>query len=114
MHFYYLSTYRMAELQVFGMEVEAVGRLTVERIAHNGAVHAVGVGGMDTELVGAAGFGVVVDESAPFIRGSHNLITGDGGFAVLEIDELVGAVVEVRTEGEADEVLGLLALRNAF
>ena len=67
MHFYYLSTYRMAELQVFGMEVEAVGRLTVERIAHNGAVHTVGVGRMNTELVGAAGFGVVVDEGSSFV-----------------------------------------------
>ena len=55
---------RVAELQIFGMEIEAVRRLTVEGIAHNGAVHAVGVGGMDTELVGAAGFGVVVDEGS--------------------------------------------------
>ena len=104
----------VTELQVFGMEVKSVGRLTVERIAHNGAVHAVGVGGMDTELVGATGFGVVGDEGAPFIRGIVYFITGDGGFAVLEIDELVGAIVEVGTEGEADEALGLLALRNSL
>ena len=57
----------VAELQVFGMEVEAVSRLTVERIAYDGAVHAVGVGGMNTELVGAAGFGVVVDEGVLFV-----------------------------------------------
>ena len=52
---------RMAELQVFGMEVETVRRLAIEGIAHDGTVHAIGVGGMDTELVGAAGLGVVVD-----------------------------------------------------
>ena len=46
------------------MEVETVRRLAIEGIAHDGTVHAIGVGGMDTELVGAAGLGVVVDEGS--------------------------------------------------
>ena len=48
----------MAELQAFGMEVQAVGGLSVEGVAHDGAVQAFGMGGVYTELVGTAGFGV--------------------------------------------------------
>jgi hypothetical protein len=73
---------RMTELQVFGMEVETVRRLAIEGIAHDGTVHAIGVGGMDTELVGAAGLGVVVDEGSSFIRGRQTvipLVKGVGG-----------------------------------
>ena len=51
----------MSKLQIFGMEAKAVGRLSVEGIAYDGAAQAVGVGGVHTELVGAAGLGVVVD-----------------------------------------------------
>lgn len=64
--FHYFSMGWMTELQVFGMEVETVRRLAIEGIAHDGTVHAIGVGGMDTELVGAAGLGVVVDEGSFF------------------------------------------------
>ena len=89
-------------------------RLTVEGIAHDGTVHAIGVGGMDTELGGAAGLGVVVDEGSPFRRGIANFISGNRGFAILEIDELEGAVVVVGTHGEADEAFGGHALRNTL
>ena len=57
----------MAEFQGLGMEVETVRRLAIEGVAHDGTVHAVGVGGMHTELVGAAGLGVVVDAGSPFV-----------------------------------------------
>lgn len=43
------------------MEIKTVCCLSVEGIAYDGAVHAVGMGGMDTQLVGAACFGVVGD-----------------------------------------------------
>ena len=46
------------------MEVETVRRLAIEGVAHDGTVHAVGVGGMHTELVGTTGLGVVVDEGS--------------------------------------------------
>lgn len=63
------ATYGMLELQPFGMEIEAVGRLAVERIAYDGAVQSVRVGGMHTELVGAAGLGV---KSEAGIRGLND------------------------------------------
>ena len=46
--------------------------------------------------------------------GRYYLIPGDGGFTILEIDELVGAVVIIRTEGEADEALGFFVVWNAL
>ena len=49
--------FRMPKLQPFRMQIEPFGRLSVEGIAHDGAVQAIGVGGMDTELVGAARLG---------------------------------------------------------
>ena len=49
------------------MEAKAVGRLSVEGIAYDGAAQAVGVGGVHTELVGAAGLGEVVDAGSPFV-----------------------------------------------
>ena len=68
------------------MEVESIGELAVEGVAYDGAVHSFRVGGMYSELVGAAGFGVVGDAGsvsccfmvfrewniplAPFARGS--------------------------------------------
>ena len=51
----------MAEFQGLGMEVETVGRLAVEWVTHDGTVHAVGMGGMDTELVGTSCFWPVGD-----------------------------------------------------
>ena len=49
----------MTELQAFGMEVHAVGCLSVEWVAQNGAVHAVRMCGVDTELMGTATLGIV-------------------------------------------------------
>lgn len=52
---------RMTELQCLGVKVEAVGGTAIERIAHDGAVQAVGMGSVDTELVGTACLGVEGD-----------------------------------------------------
>lgn len=49
--------FRMPKFQPFRMQIEPFGRLSVEGIAHDGAVQAIGVGGMDTELVGAPRLG---------------------------------------------------------
>ena len=54
-----LSRMGMTELETFGMEVHAVGSLSVEGVAQNRAVHAVRMGGVDAELVGTAALGIV-------------------------------------------------------
>ena len=51
----------MTELQCLGVKVEAVGGTAIERVAHDGAVQTVGMGSVDTELVGTACFGVEGD-----------------------------------------------------
>ena len=84
---------RMPELQAFGMEVHAVGGLSVEGIAQDGAVHAVRMGGVDAELVGTAALGIVGHAGTgvclAFYREcleTQYLVTGDGILSVLEID----------------------------
>ena len=119
---------RMHELQSFGMQVKPLCRLSVERVTHNGAVQAVGMGAMYAELVGAAGFGVEGNEGfglgsviprrlniplAPFVRGIDDFIAGNSRLAVLEIHHLQGTVIEIGTEGEADETFRCY-LRYAF
>ena len=42
------------------------------------------------------------------------LITRNRRLAILEANHLEGAVIEVRTHGEADEAFGLLALWDAI
>lgn len=54
----------MAEFQLFGMEIKAVCALAVEGVAQNGAIHAVGVGGMYAELVGATRLWPICDAGA--------------------------------------------------
>ena len=85
----------MTELQAFGMEIHAVGGLSVEGIAQDGAVHAVRMGGVDAELVGTAALGIVghagTEVFLVFYReglGTQYLVTGDGILSVLEIDHL--------------------------
>ena len=85
----------MPELQAFGMKVHAVCRLSVERIAQDGAVHTIRMSGMDTELVGTATLGIIgypgtgmflfIDETGCM---SQDLITGYCTFPMLEIDHL--------------------------
>ena len=56
------------EFQPFSMEVQTVGRLAIKGIAYDGAVHTVGMSGMDAQLVGAACFGVVGDAGSLCIQ----------------------------------------------
>ena len=102
----------MAELQPFGMEVKAVGGLSVEGVAYNGAVQAFGVGGMYSELVGTAGLGIE-GNAGSIVFCIDYLISRNRWLAVFVADHLQRAVVEVRTEGEADEAFRF-GLRNAF
>ena len=54
----------MTKLQGLGMEVQAVGRLAIKGVAYDGAVQTFGVGGVYTELVGKAGFGIEGDSGS--------------------------------------------------
>ena len=132
----------MAELQPFGMEVEPIGGLSVEGVAYDGAVQAFGVGGVYTKLVGTAGLGIechagstrlvflslflviqsgakdlvcihvcVIEILPPF--GRLDDISSNCRLAVFVTDHLQGAVVEVGTEGQADEAFRF-GLWNAF
>ena len=65
---------RMHELQSFGMQIKPLCRLSVERVTHNGAVQAVGMGAMYTELVGAAGLRVKGYEGSGRCRILHIVI----------------------------------------
>ena len=83
----------MPKLQAFGMEVHTVGGLSVEGIAEDGAVHAVRMGRVDTELVGTTAFGIVGHAGTgvflAFYReglGTQYLVPGNGILSVLEID----------------------------
>ena len=50
---------RMLELQTFSMQIQTVRRLSVEGVSADGAVHAIRMGGVYTELVGATGLWIV-------------------------------------------------------
>ena len=120
LEFYALTGLWMTELQTFGMEVHAVGSLSVERVTQDGAVHAVRMGGVDTELVGTATFGIVGHAGAKMLLfidemggGTQYLVTGDSVLPVLEIDHLQGAIVVVRTERQTDEIPFILGSNDA-
>ena len=48
----------MRKFKVFGVQVEAVGSSTVERVADNGGVEAVAMGAVHTQLMGAPRLGL--------------------------------------------------------
>lgn len=48
----------MGEFNVFGVQVEAVGSSTVERVADDGGIEAITVGAVHTQLVGASRLGI--------------------------------------------------------
>ena len=101
------------ELQPFGMEVEAVGGLSVERVAYDGAVQAFGVGGVYTELVGTAGLGIE-SNTGSIVFCIYYFIACNCRLAVFVTDHLQGAIVEVGTEGEADEAFRFLPGNRAI
>ena len=109
----------MAKLQAFGMEVHAVGRLSVKRVAQNRAIHTVWMSGVDAELVGTSALGIVGHESAKMLLfidemggATQYFVTGDSTLPVLEIDQLKGTIVIVRTEWQTDEILFILGANN--
>ena len=61
----------MDEAQRAGMQVEAVGKRAVERVAHDGAAEAFGMGGVDAELVRAPRQRTEADERAALAALQH-------------------------------------------
>ena len=94
----------MGKFEGFGMEAEPVGRVPVERVAHDGSVQPEGMGGMHAELVRPPRKGVEVYQRAPLAAGDDG-IARHGRFSVPEIDALPGAVVRVGSEGQFDDAL---------
>lgn len=99
-----LAGHGMAELQFFGMEPQAVGRMAIEVVALDGAVEALGVGTVHAQLVGAPRVGIEGDEcfTVLFI---DNPVAGDGTLSVDGVNELARSVVEVGAERQDDGAL---------
>ena len=92
----------MDEAQRAGMEVEAVGRCAVERVAHDGAAEALGMGGVDAELVRAPRQRTEADECAALAALQH-FVAGLRRLGVGRAHLLAGAVVGAGAQGQVDE-----------
>lgn len=102
----------MAEAQAGGVEfhLSGVAPVAVERVVDDGGAEALRVGGVDPELVGAAGEGFEVD-AGDAILDRELAPVGDAGLAVDFVVDLVGSVFDVEAEGQGDR--SLLAVRFA-
>ena len=92
----------MDEAQRAGMQVEAVGRRAVERVAHDGAAEALGMGGVDAELVRAPRQRTEADERAALAALQH-FVAGLRRLGVGRAHLLAGAVVRAGPQGQVDE-----------
>ena len=88
--------FRMPKFQPFRMQIEPFGRLSVEGIAHDGAVQAIGVGGMDAELVGAACDRMKEDFCCAVRIFVNDFIFGESRFSLNHIHLLARTLVVVR------------------
>ena len=96
-----LARQGVAERQVLGMQVQAVGLLAVEGVAEDGAVEALAVGTVHAQLVGASRERGECQARVGAFGGKH-LIEGYGLLAARRVDHLAGAVERVGAQGEAD------------
>ena len=88
---------RVHETDVFGMEEKAGGGCAIEVIANDGAMQAVGMGGMYTQLVGTAGKRVKGYACGGFGALQH-FVACDSGLAMFVIDKLVGTIEQVHAK----------------
>ena len=86
------------------MQHQAGGGLAVEAVAHDGAVQALWVGGMDAQLVGAARERLKADSGHAVVAFQH-MVSGHCGPAVLAVHSLAGTVVDVGADGQIDDAL---------
>ena len=101
-HVHLLPRDGMDEAQRAGVQVEAVGRRAVERVAHDGAAEAFGMGGVDAELVRAPRQRTEADERAALAAFQH-FVEGLRRFGVGRPHLLAGAVVRAGSQGQVDE-----------
>ena len=108
----------MGELQILGVEIHALGTMTIERVALNGRGETFAGGAMDTKLVGAA---CVRHErkhhfAAAKIRRlrTDNTPLGDGALAVLVVYHLMRTVERIGTQREVDCAVVALFECNAY
>ena len=87
----------MHEADVLGMEEKAGGGCAIEVVTNDGAMQAVGMGSMYTQLVGAAGKRIKGNACGGFGALKH-FVACDGGLAMFVIDKLVGAVEQIHAK----------------
>ena len=86
--------------------------MAIERIASDGQGETLLMGTVEAQLVGAPGVGMEGDEGAA-LAGAHDLIGGDGAFALVRVYYLSRAVNGVGTQGQLDGAF-LVALPHAL
>ena len=98
----------MPEGEGVGTELEgvALSMASVEAVAEDGTVEAFRMGGVDAELVGAARMGREADFQFSIRVDGQDLIFGAGGFPLVFVYFLPGAVVPVRGDREVDPAVG--------
>ena len=92
----------VGEGELLGVEVETVGRETVEGVAKDGTAETLRVGTMQTKLVGAARVGSEQDTLRVVGSRRQWFAVGHGGLAMQGVDYLARTVERVRTQGERD------------
>ena len=83
-----------------------VGMAAIEAVTEDGAAEAFRMGGVDAELVGAAGVGREADVEGSVGEDCEDLVFREGLFAVPTIDSLARPVVPVGGDGEVDPAVG--------
>ena len=91
-----------------GAELEDVrlGVAAIEPVTEDGAAEALGMGGVDAELVGAAGVGREAHFQGAVGVGGEDFVFRQGAFAFLGVHFLPGAVVPVRGDRQVDPAAG--------
>ena len=92
----------MYELQCGGMQIQTVGRLTVEVITYNRMVQSLRMGGMYTELMGTSRMRIECNSCFSVLAFQYP-IGGDRPFAILPAHHLARTIHRVRTDGQVDD-----------
>lgn len=98
---------RMDEFQAFGVEVEPCSGFAIERVAEDGRVQSLGMGGVYAELVRPSRLGIESDagDARSRVVVGQYFVARDGGFPVFVADYLARTVQWVGEERKRDESL---------
>ena len=93
----------MAKGQKTGVEQQFSRQFSpaVEPVADNGHAQSQGMGGVQTQLMGASGEGYEL-HPAPFSFDAKEPPAADAHFPMHRVMDLIGPVVRVKAEGQAD------------